>query len=69
MLVKDPPYPEPCRRLSYAGTALVPAGKGHWLVPGKGAVPEDELFRDAKRQGVFCCLFERYAIGELRYEY
>jgi hypothetical protein len=71
MLVRNPPFPEPVRRLFYDGFALAPVAekKDTWLLPGGlGTASTGDLFKRAKRQRVHCCLFVRSEIGEKRDE-
>jgi hypothetical protein len=69
MLVRDPPYPIPVRRLIYDGVPLVPAdqaGKGDsWILPvGGGIATTGELRKRAQKAGVHCVLFERLETGD-----
>ena len=67
MLIKDPPYPEPVRRMIFGDMALVPVGKDAWLLPGgDGVISTKELHDLARKQGVRCVEFIREAIGEKR---
>ena len=71
MLVRNPPFPEPVRRLIYDGFVLVhlPENKDIWLLPGGlGTASTGDLFKRAKRQRVPCCLFVRSEIGETKDE-
>jgi hypothetical protein len=69
MLVKDPPYPTPCRVLIYDGVELQPAGRNAWRLPGTSTVASTtELYDMARKAGVWCVLFERTEIEDLRNE-
>ena len=63
MLVLEPPYPTPVRRLIYDGIPLVPVNPtgncDTWVLPN-GEVEEGSTLRAwAQKRGVLCVLFER----------
>jgi hypothetical protein len=67
MLIKDPPYPEPVRRMIFDGTPLLPVGSDSWRLPnGEGVVTTKELHELAQRRRVWCVEFIREAKGEKR---
>jgi hypothetical protein len=72
MLVRDPPYPTPVRRLIYAGVPLTLAEAGNpdlWVLPcGSGVATTKELYAKARKAGVWCVLFERLETGAITYD-